>query len=170
MTDWKGLRARCKRRVDQLERDGLIPDPWDINTFLDRLEAHRHRAIDLCAVRWIPGQSTGALRAYHDFDAIAYAANTSALHQDAIILHEVGHLLAEHRGRCVLSATEARRRAPDLTHAALAHLLDRVHLSEEEHEAEITARLVIARIAGQRARRPRRHPDDLADRVEAAFG
>jgi hypothetical protein len=73
---------------------------------------------------------------------IAYAENTSGFHQDHIILHEVGHLISQHRGRCVLSEEDAQRIAPDLAPAALAHLLDRSGGQAEEHEAETIAALI----------------------------
>jgi hypothetical protein len=167
------IRARCQQRVhDLLSRTG-VPHPWDINQFLDRLERHRGRDIDLCAVTWHPGVSCGAWLPRSDHDVIAYAQNTSGFHQDHIILHEVGHMISQHRGRCVLSDEEAQRIAPDLAPAAFAHLLDRSGAQAEEHEAEM-----IAAFIHQRARlRPQLAIDFLcpADarrltRVEYVFG
>ncbi|WP_254126082.1 hypothetical protein [Amycolatopsis sp. CA-230715] len=162
------LRRQCHRRVRGLVRSIGLPAPWDINEFVDRLERHRGRPIDLCAVQWTPGESSGAWRAHHDHDVIAFCANTTSVHQDAIIPHELAHMIAEHRGRCVLSEEEAQRRAPDLAPAAFAHLLDRVNLPGEEQEAELTARLVLARIA--RDRPAARGASSLAREVEAVFG
>jgi hypothetical protein len=171
--DWSGLRVRCHQRVEDLLRHTGLPHPWDINQFLDRLECHRGRAIDLCAVTWHPGVSCGAWLARPDHDVIAYAQNTSGFHQDHIILHEVGHMISQHRGRCVLSDEEAHRIAPDLTPAAFAHLLGRSGAQAEEYEAETIAALI-----HQRARlRPQLATDILcpADaqrltRVEYLFG
>ncbi len=140
--DWPGLRARCQQRVDDLLRHTGLPYPWDINQFLDRLERHRRRDIDLCAIAWSPGDSCGAWQQRPDHDVIAYAENTSGFHQDHIILHEVGHLISQHRGRCVLSQEDAQRIAPDLAPAALAHLLDPCGGQVEEHEAETIAALI----------------------------
>ncbi|MDX6295899.1 MAG: hypothetical protein QOH50_5122 [Kribbellaceae bacterium] len=140
--DWPGLRARCQQRVDDLLRHTGLPYPWDINQFLDRLERHRRRDIDLCAIAWSPGDSCGAWQQRPDHDVIAYAENTSGFHQDHIILHEVGHLISQHRGRCVLSQEDAQRIAPDLAPAALAHLLDPSGGQVEEHEAETIAALI----------------------------
>jgi hypothetical protein len=140
--DWPGLRARCQQRVDDLLRHTGLPYPWDINLFLDRLERHRGRDIDLCAIAWNLGDSCGAWQQHPDHDVIAYAENTSGFHQDHIILHEVGHLISQHRGRCVLSQEDAQRIAPDLAPAALAHLLDCSGAQAEEHEAETIAALI----------------------------
>ncbi|MGB7797376.1 MAG: hypothetical protein WBL53_14140 [Pseudonocardiaceae bacterium] len=140
--DWPRLRARCRQQVNHLLGHTGIPDPWDINEFLDRLELHRGRDIDLCAITWSPGVSCGAWQQHPDHDVIAYAENTSGFHQDHIILHEVGHMISQHRGRCVFSQEQAQRIAPDLTPVALAHLLDRSGAQAEEHEAETIAVLI----------------------------
>lgn len=168
--EWAELRGRCERRVRELVTHVGLPDPWSINEFLDRLEHHRGgREIDLLAVQWTPGESAGAWRAYTDHDVIAYSENTSAIHQDAIILHELAHMLAGHQGRCILSEEEAQRRAPDLAPAAFTHILERVNGPSEEHEAEMTAIMVLSEISRQLPR-PRPHESALARNVEAAFG
>lgn len=166
------LRARCERRVDQLLGRTGLPRPWNINAFLDRLEQHRDRGIDLCAIPRTSGGCSGAWQRHADHDVIAYAANTSGFHQDHIILHEIGHMIAEHRGRCVLSEQQAQAIAPDLAPAAFAHLLDRSAGQAEEHEAETIASLI-----HQRARERPRVADDVAPadarrlaRVEYIFG
>lgn len=157
-------------RVGELDREVGIPDPWSVNEFLARLERFRGRDIDLCAVSWTPGDSTGAWRRYADYDVVAYATNTSPVHQDLIILHEVAHLLFDHRGQCVLAVEDAQRLAPDLRPSAFAHLLDRAHGVIEEHEAEVLATMILARVAAQHPRRTPTARADLADRIEAAFG
>lgn len=142
VVDWPRLRARCRQRVDDLLGHTGVPDPWDINEFLDRLERHRRRDIDLCAISWSPGDSCGAWQQHPDHDVIAYTENTSGFHQDHIILHEVGHMISQHRGRCLFSQEQAQRIAPDLTPVALAHLLDCSGAQAEEQEAETIAVLI----------------------------
>jgi Zn-dependent peptidase ImmA (M78 family) len=140
--DWSGLRARCHQRIDDLLSRTGLPYPWGINQFLDRLERHRGRDIDLCAVAWSSSESYGAWQQHPDHDVIAYAEYTSGFHQDYIILHEIGHMISNHRGRCVLSREEAQRIAPDLAPAALAHLLHPSGGQLEEQEAETIAALI----------------------------
>lgn len=144
--DWSSLRARCQQRVDDLLQHTGIPHPWDINQFVDRLERHRGRDIDLCVISWTVGDSCGAWQQREDHDVIAYTENTSGFHQDHIILHEIGHMISQHHGRCVLSEDEAQRIAPDLAPAAFAHLLDRSTGEAEEHEAEMIASLIHQRV------------------------
>lgn len=171
--EWENLRARCQQRVNVLLQHVRLPNPWDINEFLDRLERHRGRDIDLCAISWSIGDSTGAWRQYSDHDVIAYAENTSGFHQDHIILHEIGHMISEHRGRCILSEEDAQRIAPNLAPAAFAHLLDRVAGATEEHEAETIASLIHQRVS----KRPQIAADVVParaalrlERVEYIFG
>lgn len=140
--DHSALRTRCQNRVDRLLRDTGIPQPWNINDFIDRLEQHRGREIDLCAHAWTAGDSSGAWQRRADHDVVAYPANTSGFHQDHIILHEIGHMISEHQGHCVLSEQEARRLAPDLGGNAFAHLLERDASDTEEREAEMIATLI----------------------------
>ncbi|GAA4887674.1 hypothetical protein GCM10023222_53900 [Saccharopolyspora cebuensis] len=166
--EWTELRARCRPRVDELLRTVGLPDPWDVDAFLDRLERARGRQIDLCAMAWTVGESTGGWQRRADHDIIVYPDNTTSLHQDHIILHEVGHLVSQHAGRCVLSLREAQRRAPSLHPAAFAHLLDRLTLEAEEHEAETIATMLLARIGRQLRRDHRPAPPDAP--TAAALG
>lgn len=176
--EWAQLRARCEDRVETLLASvGGLPTPWDIDEFCDRLEDHLGRAIELAPVTWMVGESTGAWQRREDYELIAYATNTSPVHQDQIILHELAHLLCAHRGRCVLSVQEAQEKAPDLRAAAFTHLLDRVSVTNEEHEAEMIATLILARVARQSRRTHRAGAQHTLDastsaalsRVTAAF-
>src|SRR5215210_8113214 len=90
--DLKKLRKRCEERLRAID----LPVPFDARAFCDLLAARRGRPIVLCPVArrgapsgaWLGGPST---------DFIFYARNTSRLHQEHIILHEVSHMLCGHR-------------------------------------------------------------------------
>ncbi|WP_298183373.1 hypothetical protein [Saccharomonospora sp.] len=158
-----------------LNRTG-IPQPWDINEWLNCLERARGRDIDLCALTWEPGDATGAWQPRGDHDVIAYPANTSGYHQNHIILHEVGHMLFQHPSRCVLSRKEARRIAPNLSANAFTHLFGRAHGTVEEYEAEQFAHILHARVTTRSVPRSRnyRSPQDdttasLAARLADTF-
>lgn len=135
--------------------------------WLDRLELHRGRPIDLCAIKWTPGDAFGAWRARHDHDVIAYPANTSGPHQDHIILHEVAHMVCAHQGYCILSNEDAARLAPGLHPAAFSHLLDRTTGTDDEQEAELLAGLLYQRLT--RAPQVTTDQRNIA-RVEYVFG
>jgi len=135
--DLRALRKRCEARLLRLD----LPIPFDVQSFCERVAANRGRPILLYPVRseagpfglWVAGPS---------LDVVFYEEETSPLHQDHIILHEVGHMISQHRGRCVLSQQRAQRIAPDLTPVALAHLLDCSGAQTEEQEAETIAVLI----------------------------
>ena len=139
--DWHAARQRAERRVRPLL--ALVPRPWNVDTFLDRLETKRDEPIDVVAVEYQPGAPSGAWQLREGRHLIAYPTNTSPLHQDHIILHEIGHMLFEHRGDCTLALDEAQRIAPNLAPAAFAHLLTRVTTELDEYEAEMVAVSII---------------------------
>lgn len=151
------VRRRCEALVDEVLRATGVPQPWSLNEWLDRLERVRGRDIDLCALTWAPGDPTGAWQSHPDHDLIAYPHNTASYHQDHIILHEIGHMLFEHTGQCVLSDEEARRLAPSLRASAFVHLFGRTAVAEEENEAEQFAHLLRARVAALSVPRSRHH-------------
>lgn len=157
------LEFNCRAQVKELLRNVQLPNPWSMNNFIDQLETYRQREIDLCAFLWTPGSATGAWHPYATHDVIAYAENTTPAHQDHTIFHEVGHMLAGHAPRCVLSTTEAEGAAPHLRPAALNHLLAAESHALDEYEAELIATILLAQVAKIRPHGP------LQRRVEAVF-
>lgn len=76
-------------------------------------------------------------------DVICFEQNTSALHQEHIILHELGHILHEHTG-----AETLQDLFPNLSDATLRIMLARQHdafSQRHEREAEQFAYAVLAR-------------------------
>jgi hypothetical protein len=112
-------------------------------------------------------------------DIVCYAANTSPLHRQHIILHEIGHLVLDHAGHRITLTEDhppalpdqtgtVPRRCPDLLEQLLPHLdpsgIRRLlHRStyhvEDEHDAELFATL-----AGHRISRLVERPDGAAPR------
>lgn len=86
------LRQECRRLLREL---GLRP-PLDVRELCRRVGERRGRAIHLMPHRFpVPGPF-GAWTAGAEADHIHFQAETSAAHQDHIILHELSHLLAGH--------------------------------------------------------------------------
>jgi hypothetical protein len=82
-------------------------------------------------------------------DLILFEQETSRLHQQHIILHEVGHLLCEHQGELLSAAEELQLLLPSLDPGMVRHVLHRnVYSTEEEREAELLAAMIVER-AGQ---------------------
>ncbi|WP_239154830.1 ImmA/IrrE family metallo-endopeptidase [Amycolatopsis sp. FDAARGOS 1241] len=106
------LRAGARIRMRDVLRDVPPRCPWSMNAWIDRLERRRRRDIDLMAVDYAPGRPSGAWQRREDYELIAYTAGTSPMHQGHIIAHELGHLLCEHRGVCLVSDAGRRRWRP----------------------------------------------------------
>jgi hypothetical protein len=84
-------------------------------------------------------------------DYIFYESQTSALHQEHIILHEVGHLLCEHPAASVSRDEISELLLPDLDPAMIQRVLGRTcYPVWAEQEAEIIASLILAKVERQR--------------------
>ncbi|MFF4673991.1 hypothetical protein ACFY1C_29820 [Streptomyces sp. NPDC001279] len=96
----------------ELQDLGVIP-PLDVEELCQALSRRRGRPLYLRAVPLpVPGAS-GMWVEYDDYDVILYQQETTRLHQEHIILHEVGHiLLEENEEAAAKAAEEASETAP----------------------------------------------------------
>ena len=74
-----------------------VPTPLDAVSLCRSVARERSREIRLMALAE-DEEATGFWHDFEDYDMITYAASTSAYHQQAIILHELGHLVMDHYG------------------------------------------------------------------------
>jgi hypothetical protein len=74
-----------------------IPDPWDERDFLANLAIERNKPIELRPVVLPPGLPCGMLIDTPAADYIVRGTGLSALHAEHVDMHELGHLLLEHR-------------------------------------------------------------------------
>lgn len=90
---------RGEQRATELLAQIDLPEPFDVVEFCERVSALRGRAL-----RLVPepsgamGEAVGLFIGLPGRDEIHYVADTSRYHQQAIILHEVGHLVADDVG------------------------------------------------------------------------
>ena len=153
--DTKDLRRRCELRL----RDLQLPLPFDVSAFCDRVATQRGRPILLRSIASRAGP-WGLWVATASSDVIFFEADTSPLHQQHIILHELSHMLCDHTPLPVTDPATLQMLLPDLGPETIRHVLSRVAYSaEEEREAEILASLVLQRVA--RGSAPRRVHGDL---------
>jgi hypothetical protein len=169
---YRELRRRCDSHVRTLAEVGGIPDPFTLDEFMARLSARRGRRIVLHPTDYVTGAACGMWLRLSDIDIIVYA-RTALLHQEHIVLHEVAHMLGEHRGQTGLNDVVRRDLMPDLDPATVQSILNRGSYTDaEEQEAELLATLILERVAD---RRPGRSTDldvDLApeiDRLKSTF-
>jgi hypothetical protein len=89
---------------------------------------------DLCGV-WVAGTTT---------DYIFFEQATSRLHQEHIILHEIGHILCGHRPTPLLDEEYSLLLLPDLDVEMVRRVLRRRSYSgDQEQEAELLASLIL---------------------------
>jgi hypothetical protein len=132
------LRRRCEQRV----RAMAIPRPFNLVTFCAHVEKLRGRTLVL---KPMPGLASaapcGMWLALAQTDYILFEPNTSKLHSEHIILHELAHMLCDHRlsmDRSVLA-----KLLPSIDPAIVKRVLGRVnYVTEQEQEAEMLASLI----------------------------
>jgi hypothetical protein len=144
------------RRIRALARGLGLPDPFDIGELCRTVGTDRGRPIVLAALPMAAAGPCGLWLATATVDMICYERATSALHQQHIVLHELGHILGDHgdpdhvpdlfgglvpeQGLDALKIMLARQRA--------------THSGDDEQEAELFAFTVLDRV-GRRPGRPR---------------
>ena len=132
------LRRYCRRLLRHLD----IRPPLDVHELCARLGEHRGKPINL--IPWelpIPGPS-GVWLSQPDVENIFYQQETSRIHQDHIILHEIGHILADHHNDPI-AADVFSDPGPDCPEFLLGQGVHRTSYSEDyEYEAELVATMI----------------------------
>ena len=138
------VRRRCRARLRQL----TLPDPFDLTELCRSVSISRSRPLH---VRGIPGPASrdrpcGIWIATDDDDWIFVDQQTSPLHRQHIVLHELAHMLCGHAAGDLPENDMLRRLFPDLSPAMVRTVLSRAsYQSEPEREAEVLASLILAR-------------------------
>lgn len=146
--------GRCETIIDTLP----IESPFNIHELAKRLGCRRGRPLVLIAVA-MGGKPFALWVGLRTMDIVFYEKNTPLWHQEHLILHEIGHMLLEHRA--VAPPAWLRAVSAPVTHAAeelMGGWLD--HTAEEEREADDFAdracrRVAAERVLATRARDPR---------------
>ena len=151
MTARRVLRDRCEARLQTLP----LPHPFDARTFCTLLGDERGRPIALHGVEHLV-EFTGLWVVGPTADHIFFEQDTSRLHQELIILHELSHLLLGHQPLSVTGETLPAILFPHLRRDRVLHVLRRAAYSRhEELEAELLATLILERTGGSA---PPMHP------------
>jgi hypothetical protein len=163
------LRRDCAALVDQLD----IPEPFDAAELCRRLAHQRGRPIHLVPIGLSGGGPCGLWLAARNADYIFYEERTSRLHQEHIVLHELGHLVFRHPNAPVLDHEAAAALLPSLDPAMVERALKRTGYSaREEQQAEMIASLILERASRQTAEPCLAVAPDVAgivDRLELAL-
>jgi hypothetical protein len=139
------LRRRCERRLAGIP----VPRPFDLAVFCQGIARLRGRALRLQPA---PGLSAtapcGLWISVPATDYIVFDPDTSRLHAEHIVLHELSHMLCDHSISMDAGSSTLERLMPDLDPRTVARVLGRVsYPTEQEQEAEMLASLIRARAA-----------------------
>ena len=142
MTSLRSIRKQCEIALEGVP----VPNPFDINDFCRVISSRRRRALHL-----VPKQTRlgpcGVWLSLPDADYVFFESETSQLHREHIILHELGHLLCEHQPTEVIDEEVIAQLFPDLNPTVVHRVLGRTtYTAVEEQEAEVLASLVRERV------------------------
>lgn len=138
MRSKRALRTLCHEALKGLDLDL----PLDVEQLCTRYGERRGRPIKLLAHPLPAGVPNGIWLAAEDADYFFYQKNTSRAHQDQIVIHEFGHLIAGHQMLGAVSAAALAATGPsdDDSDAALARTC---YSDDREWEAEMLASLIL---------------------------
>ncbi len=153
------LRRYCAAKVETLD----LPSPFDVREFCRSLERSRARKIHLIPRALPTGSPSGLCVSTSTSDYVFYEAQTSELHQEHIIVHELGHLICEHHAPFVSRGEVSQMLLPDLDPSMVHRVLGRTcYPVWAEQEAEMIASLILARVERQRVEAVPTVPPDVA--------
>ncbi|OZM73071.1 hypothetical protein CFN78_12705 [Amycolatopsis antarctica] len=160
------LRRRCRRELQALD----IEPPLRVDVLCGRLGERRGRPIRLVPYPLpVPGPF-GLWIATDTTDYVLYQQETSKTHQDHIILHEVGHILADHQSDGA-DDDIAPLLTPDIMRNAVRRALRRTSYDDErEREAELVATIILEWASVLDRVAPRVARDAHVQRVQTALG
>ncbi|MEE1784163.1 hypothetical protein PUR71_14835 [Streptomyces sp. SP17BM10] len=159
------LRKRCQALVDGLD----LPRPLSVDALCRYLEERRSRPLHLHALppEAAASGACGVWLSTATDDHIFYEQRTARLHQEHIVLHELGHLLFDHRTVDLDDAAGRSMLLPDLDPRTAQRFLARTNYSTyQEREAEMLASVLGARVSRPGPRRP----GGVLGKLEAALG
>ncbi|MFI5932043.1 hypothetical protein [Actinoplanes sp. NPDC051494] len=138
----RALRRKCEGILDDLDAGGHL----DIRELCDLVSRRQGRPIHLVAESLPESGPCGLTVRTAAFDAIFYEKDTSPLHQNHIIGHELGHLVCGHLCGPVVDAEASRVLLPNLDPGLVRAVLGRTNYTAvEEREAEMIASLILRR-------------------------
>jgi hypothetical protein len=171
-TDLRRLRRRCARLV----RDIRVPVPFDAEALCREVGDRIGRPIQLMATVMPPDGPSGLVISGARAHYLCYDSGTRPLHQQHIIAHELGHLIAGHTSSEIddpdpdvpdlLSTLD-----PEVVRRSLAR--DAGYDRREEREAEVIADLLLRRAHLWSPEQTWHVPTDAADvvaRIERSLG
>jgi hypothetical protein len=137
----RAARERCRAAVAGLP----IGEPLDVGALCAVVRDRRGRPLHLLDIPHRGAGPSGLWIATAAADYVFYSDRAAPLHQAHIVLHELGHIVLDHRAAGVLDPEASRALLPGLDPDAVLRALSRTSYSDvEEREAEVFASLIMA--------------------------
>lgn len=166
-SNMRSLRKRAEAKLEGLD----VQQPFGLENLCLRLAECRGRPVHLRAIA-LRARASGAWLATDRADYVFYEKETSAFHQEHIILHEIGHMLADHKPVTII-ADDVSQLLTHLDPALVGRILTRTGYStNDEQEAEIFSSTVHRQLRGA-SRYPAvtaREVQTVLLRLESAMG
>lgn len=138
------LRPLCERRLGGIP----VPVPFSLTAFANCVARRRERSIRVLSLPGLDGSDalSGAWVATDAVDYILVDADASPWHRDLIGLHEMAHLLCDHRADGRLPAEVSVLLPRQGGNAVPVQLRpDHAYTRAEEREADLMASLILER-------------------------
>lgn len=146
------LRRHCESLLAELD----APTTWDIHDLCDLVAEQRDRRIHRVPIAMSAMHPCGFWIFTEHVDFIVYESDTSRVHQEHIIAHELAHIICCHRGGTTFSDATAQLLFPDLDPDLVRDMLRRSGYSDrQEQEAEMLASLIMEQANRLRPGAPR---------------
>ena len=141
-------RSRARRECEQVVSALDLPHPFDLGELCAGVGRLRGKPVVLMATQMAMGGGLcGMWLGTATADYVFYEEDTSKLHQQHIVCHELGHILRKHTPSRILGADIARSLTADVDPGQVQRVLGRDTYSDaDEYEAELIATLILRRI------------------------
>ncbi|MCX4694356.1 hypothetical protein [Streptomyces sp. NBC_01408] len=142
--NWTAVDARFTEILDELD----MARPLDVERLCRSVSDRRGRPLHLLPLPETAGSVAGVCGLWlslGDADIVFYEAATSRVHQTHIILHELAHMLLDHRGQQEMDRSLPAGLFPDLDPVMVNRMLARGrtdYSAVEEQQAELLATLM----------------------------
>ncbi|MGD3109391.1 hypothetical protein [Streptomyces sp. YGL11-2] len=161
--------SELQRRIRQQLRDLDLQPPLSVKALCKALGEKRGRPIELRAYPLPKPGPSGLWFETPTADLIIYQQETTKLHQDHIILHEIGHILADHQSDNRVDEWHAV--IAGLSPSAIRRALGRCTYDDaQEQEAELVATIILGWASALDRVTPCTSVDPSVRRLHHTFG
>jgi len=145
------------------------PPALSLTDFCTRLSQRRGRPIRLLPFVGDGQSPSGVWLKGNQHDYVCFDSATSPVHQEAIIWHELAHMLLDHPGP-IAGPETSRLLLPDLDPSLVARMLGRAAYADRlERQAEELASLLMLDRTEQLERMRSPRPDGILRRLRSAL-